>query len=111
MIMSNVFIIGEILRHNQLSLKSINEFCLVMIPVWNSWNLMDRMSNLFGAANFTFKTFTWIYHIMVVTMGVNAQNCFEPNPQGNTASIFVSAYFLTQALCFIFSFSVIAFSK
>ena len=77
-----------------------------MIPVWNTWNLMDRMSNLFGAANFTFKSFTWIYHILVVTMGVNAQNCFDPNPKANTAAIFVSAYFLSQALCLVFGFSV-----
>ena len=98
--------IGQILSMAQLTLQSIHQFILVMIPIWNSWMLLDRVTNMFGAQNVTYKAFSGLYHILVATMGVNAGNAFDLNPQENTAPIFLSAYFFTQILCLLMCFTV-----
>jgi hypothetical protein len=72
--------------------------------------LMDRISNQFGAHNFTFKVFTWIYHTLIVMMAVNAKNAFSAISIENTGKIFLACYFISQVIWLGYGFSVRIFT-
>ena len=98
--------IAQMMQTESLNPALVERFCLVIIPIWITWFNIERLNNLFGAENTTFKFFSWIYYVCVVTMAVNAQNVFAENPDENTTIPYLGAYFLSQGLCLLYSLSV-----
>ena len=98
--------VAQMMQTETLNVALVESFCLVIIPIWITWFNIERLNNLFGAENMTFKFFSWIYYVCVVTMAVNAQNVFAEDPDQSTIIPYLGAYFLSQALCLLYSLSV-----
>lgn len=98
--------IAQMMQTETLDSALVENFCLVIIPIWITWFNIERLNNLFGAENTTFKFFSWIYYVCVVTMAVNALNVFAEDPEQCTIIPYLGAYFLSQGLCLFYSLSL-----
>ena len=101
-----IYQVGEILKESPISGEIMNHFLLVMIPVWMTWALMDRFNNIFGSSTFTYKAFSWIYHLFVASLGIYAPNAFHAEAADNTSNAFLICYFGSQLFAFFFGLTV-----
>jgi hypothetical protein len=91
------------LKDSSISPSLLHEFLIVIIPVWISWFTIDYFGNMFASSTFTYKVFSWIYHICVLAMGSSSNSVFVSQRAADT---FIISYFLSQFLAFFFSLSL-----
>lgn len=86
-----------IFKDEGVNWETFEKFYLIYVPVFLSWQTITVYMNRFKQYVFWDKSILYLSMILVIGMGLNAENSFNEKVSENTSNIFIVTYLVFRA--------------